>query len=174
MAKVDVNSKKAIQEVEELFALKQKFDGVKKKFEERSKILTTSIKNYMYSKGDVNYLSFKLGTGQKIEVKKVSPAKIIWNPDKLEEKLDKELYNELVEKKYIISDFEGLVKYLKSCGVNPKKFKSFLSVEKTVRTDVMKQMDELGELSMEDVKGCYEVKRSESYLKLGLHEEEED
>ena len=172
MKKSDVNSKKLVKEAEELYTLTQKFEHIKKRFEEKKKILTTSIKNYMYANGDVNVLSFLTSDEKRMEVKKISQKRIIWNPDKMEERMDKELFNEVVEKTYTITDMEGLIHYLKSCGVNPKKFKSFISVEKKVKTDIIKQMDELGEITMEDVKGCYEVRESESYLKFVIQEEE--
>lgn len=167
-----VNSRKMMQEIEELFTLNEKFKHIKKQYEDKKKKLEVSIKNFMYSNGGLDTLSFKTNESEKMVVKKVSPRKIIWDPDKLEEKLDKELCNELIEKIYVVNDMQGLIKYLKSCGVNPKKFKSFLNIEKKVKTDVLQQMDDLGEISLEDVKGCYVVKESESYLKITIQEEE--
>ena len=68
----------------------------------------------------------------------------------------------------------GLVEYLKSYGVDPKKFKSFISAEEKVLSEKLEQLEALGEISKEDLAGCYEVKPRSSYLRISVAEEEED
>lgn len=177
--KKDVNTRKAKEEIIRLYELKGKFSAMKKAFEEESKTLETSIKNFMYTNGNVDSLTLRYQEKDEVSVPtvlkvlKVSPVKIKWLPDKLEKALGKERCSELIEKTYIVEDMEGLIKYLKSCGVNPKKFKSFIRVDKKVNPDVLKQMDELGEISSDEVKGCYETTHVSSYLKIMLKQEEE-
>ena len=177
--KNDVNTRKAKEEIIRLFEMREKFSVIKKTFEEESKALETSIKNFMYANGNVDNITLRYQEKDEVngptvlKVLKVSPVKIKWLPEKLEKALGKERCSELIEKTYIIEDMDGLIKYLKSCGVNPKKFKSFLRIDKKVSPDVLKQMDELGEISSDEVKGCYEATHVSSYLKIMLKQEEE-
>lgn len=177
--KNDVNTRKAKEEIIRLFEMREKFSVMKKTFEEESKALETSIKNFMYANGNVDNITLRYQEKDEVngptvlKVLKVSPVKIKWLPEKLEKALGKERCSELIEKTYIIEDMDGLIKYLKSCGVNPKKFKSFLRIDKKVSPDVLKQMDELGEISSDEVKGCYEATHVSSYLKIMLKQEEE-
>lgn len=177
--KNDVNTRKAKEEIIRLFEMREKFSVIKKTFEEESKALETSIKNFMYANGNVDNITLRYQEKDEVngptvlKVLKVSPVKIKWLPEKLEKALGKERCSELIEKTYIIEDMDGLIKYLKSCGVNPKKFKSFLRIDKKVNPDVLKQMDELGEISSDEVKGCYEATHVSSYLKIMLKQEEE-
>jgi hypothetical protein len=177
--KNDVNTRKAKEEIIRLFEMKEKFSVMKKTFEEESKALETSIKNFMYANGNVDNITLRYQEKDEVngptvlKVLKVSPVKIKWLPEKLEKALGKERCSGLIEKTYIIEDMDGLIKYLKSCGVNPKKFKSFLRIDKKVNPDVLKQMDELGEISSDEVKGCYEATHVSSYLKIMLKQEEE-
>lgn len=177
--KNDVNTRKAKEEIIRLFEMREKFSVMKKTFEEESKALETSIKNFMYANGNVDNITLRYQEKDEvngptvIKVLKVSPVKIKWLPEKLEKALGKERCSGLIDKTYIIEDMDGLIKYLKSCGVNPKKFKSFLRIDKKVNPDVLKQMDELGEISSDEVKGCYEATHVSSYLKIMLKQEEE-
>ena len=177
--KNDVNTRKTKDEIIRLFEIREKFSVMKKTFEEESKALETSIKNFMYANGNVDNITLRYQEKDEVngptvlKVLKVSPVKIKWLPEKLEKALGKERCSGLIEKTYIIEDMDGLIKYLKSCGVNPKKFKSFLRIDKKVNPDVLKQMDELGEISSDEVKGCYEATNVSSYLKIMLKQEEE-
>jgi hypothetical protein len=173
--KIDVNDKKIFEEILELNALENKFKKLKEKYETKKKKLSTSIKNYMFACGE-NEVNFKVEDSVEsliVNVKKVCQQKILWDVDKLEQKIDKELLDEFLIKKYTITDMQGLVKYLKSCGVNPKKFKSFISVEKSVDADALNQLSEIGEIDKSDVKGCYTLNKSSSYLKIKTKKAEE-
>ena len=93
-------------------------------------------------------------------------AKIIFDVEKLEKRLDKELLNEVVEKEYKIKDWDNLVKYLKSCGVSPKKFAKFISVEKKVNQNKINEHSKNGEITTEHIEGCYEVTTNEGYIRI--------
>ena len=56
----NANEKKTIQEVYELYKLENKYKEMKKKYEDKKKILTTSIRNYMFSNG-FNSFQYKKG-----------------------------------------------------------------------------------------------------------------
>lgn len=85
------------------------------------------------------------------------PTKVIFDVDKLEEKLGKRLSSQVVETKAQIEDLKGLTKYLKGCSVDPKVFKSFISVQKTVDKAALEQLEALGEVDKEDLIGTFEV-----------------
>ena len=61
-----------------------------------------------------------------------------------------------------------MIAYLKECNVDPKIFKSFLIVSKTVDTKELDRLDELGKISTEQVKGCYTIKRQKPYFTVGV------
>ena len=90
----------------------------------------------------------------------------MYDTEKLRKKLTKEQRKKAVQKSYSINNMEGLTKYLKSCGVNPKKFKTFIEVEETVDEKAVEQMYETGELSREDLDGCYRVEIGEPYMRI--------
>lgn len=78
----------------------------------------------------------------------------------LKKKLDKELYDQIVDKKYVISDIEGLKKFINQQDT-PFSFidlKPFISVEKSVNKEQLSNLYEKGELSLDDLDGCYSAK----------------
>jgi hypothetical protein len=173
--KNDIDKQKIFCEILELNALEDKFKRIKKQYETKKNKLSVSIKNYMFANGEneINFKAENLADSSIINVKKVTPQKILWDIDKLEQQLDKELCNEIVTKKYNISDMQGLIKYLRSCGVNPKKFKSYLTVEKSINADTLNQLSEVGEIEKEDIEGCYTINKSSSYLRISVKKAEE-
>lgn len=108
-------------------------------------------------------VSFK---GLDISVKRIQKSTVLFDAVKLSKKLSKELSALVIRKKYIINDYKGLVSYLKSCGVNPDKFKSFISTEYSVDNDSLNQLSDLGKIDKNDLFGCYEVKMQKPYFKV--------
>ena len=82
----------------------------------------------------------------------------------------------VIDKSYTITDINRLIIYLKSCGVDPKVFKSFINVTKTVDEKKLDKLAELGVIRKEQLEGCYTLKRKKPYftvkMKLGKHDEE--
>lgn len=103
-----------------------------------------------------------LGEGA-LKVTKVQRTSVDFEADKLEKVLPKEIAKKAIVKKYEIIDIQGLTSYLKKCNVDPKIFKEFLSVTKTVDTKELDKLEELGQISIEQIKGCYTVKKSSPY-----------
>ena len=60
----------------------------------------------------------------------------------------------------------GLITYLQECGVDPKIFKSFISVEESVDVKELERLEELGKISKEQLKGCYSVKCQKPYYQV--------
>lgn len=102
--------------------------------------------------------------GEDLVVNKVQKTSIDFDVDKLESRLDKKLSKEVIEKKYTITDFDRLVIYLRSCGVDPKVFKSFLSVTKTADTKKLDKLADLGYINKDDLADCYEVTCDKPYF----------
>jgi hypothetical protein len=155
-----------------IFALDEinaKFSALKKKYEVKKAEYEKEIKNFMFVNGidglkfDNNELNGKVN----YDVKFIKQKKVIFDADKLEQVIDdKELLNEIIIKNYTITDMEGLIKYLKSCGVNPKIFKQYIKVDKSVDTATMDRLFDIGEIKMKDVKGTYTVKENAGYIKI--------
>lgn len=170
--KSDTNDKKAFSDIIELYKLEEQYKQIKKNYEDKKKSLSVMIRNYMYSK-DYSQLDFKSKEYGNVHVTNVIRKSIIWDVEKLKKKLDNDLVKQIVEKKYIVTDMKGLVQYLKSCGVNPKKFKSYIYVEEKVNQQKMNELSEIGEIDAEDIKGCYELKEAEGYLRINVKEHED-
>lgn len=110
--------------------------------------------------------SFEDTDGSIITVSRVAPTSIKWLPDKLRKRVTKPVWNKIVKKKYEIVDIAGLVRYLKTCGVDPLVFKGYIEVTETVDPDAIKQLGDLGELTPHNIAGCYIVECSKAYYKL--------
>lgn len=114
--------------------------------------------------------------GNELVVNKVQKTSVIFDIDALENNLSKEMYKEVIDKSYTITDIDGLIVYLKSCGVDPKVFKSFINVTKKVDEKKLDKLADLGLISKEQLKECYTLKRQKPYftvkMKRGKHDEE--
>ena len=164
--KMNKNQADVLNEIYELKELEEKYKRIKSQYEAKKLKLSDSIKAYM-SKVKCENLRYKGGIAKRgIKATKVCPKKIIWDVDKLEKKLDRKLFKEITKKKYQINDMENLVKYLKSCGVDSNKFKTFINVEKVVDQKKIDNLSKIGEIELDDLDGCYEVKELSSYLKI--------
>lgn len=102
--------------------------------------------------------------GEDLVVNKVQKTSINFDVDKLENRLGKKFSKEIIEKQYTITDFNRLVIYLRSCGVDHKVFKSFLSVTKTVDTKKLDKLADFGYINKDDLADCYEVTRNKPYF----------
>lgn len=166
------------RDVMELSHIKKEFDETRKRYEARRKALITSIKNYMYcNKGCNDSFMFRIkgedGEKQLMKVSKVVPTSIVWEPDKIEEVISKDEAKQVINKTYVINDMDGLITYLKSCGVSPKRFKGFIDVQKSVDTEALEQLSALGKVSEQDLSGCYTLNTKNSYIRLSIVEGEE-
>ena len=151
---------------------KKKFD---KYYEDVRKKEQLCISNWMFSnlKNGENNFTIKLDNGMDfysnpvtVTVTKVRRKKITWNIEELKKKLSKEKFMTVVSKEYTVIDMPGLVKYLKSCGVDPKKFKKFINVSETLDETKLDTMYETGKLKQEEIRGCYTVGVSEPYFRI--------
>lgn len=151
---------------------KKQFD---KYYEEVRKKEQLSISNFMFTNLPKGQNSFEIeldeGVGYytshvKLNVTRIRTKKVTWLLDKLKQKLGKETYNDVVDKTYTVNDMQGLVRYLKGCGVDPKKFKKFIDVDETLNETKLNTYYETGALKKSDIEGCYDVKMGEPFIRL--------
>ena len=102
--------------------------------------------------------------GNELVVNKVQKTSIVFDIDALENNLSKEMCKDVIDKSYTITDINRLIIYLKSCGVNPKVFKSFLNVTKTVDSKKLDKLADLGLISEKQLEGCYTIKKNNPYF----------
>lgn len=114
--------------------------------------------------------------GNELVVNRVQKTSVIFDIDALENNLSKEMSKDVIDKSYTITDINRLIIYLKSCGVDPKVFKSFINVTKTVDEKKLDKLADLGLIRKEQLEGCYTLKRQKPYfvvkMKRGKHDEE--
>lgn len=161
--------------VRRLYEAKQDYNKAAEYLSKVKKKEQVIISNYMFQflgKG-VDSFVITLDEGQTyydnhttLRVKKVRRKSINWFVDKLKEKLTKEQCKKVIDKTYTVNDMESLVKYLKTCGVDPKKFKKYIDVNETVNAGNLDQLYSIGEVSKKDIDGCYEVNIGEPYIML--------
>ena len=162
--------KESVQKLYKAQQDKKKFD---KYYEDVRKKEQLCISNWMFSnlKNGENSFTVKLDNGMDfysnpvtVTVTKVRRKKITWDLEALRKKLSKEKFTTVVNKEYTVVDMPGLVKYLKTCGVDAKKFKKFINVSETLDETKLDTMYETGKLKQEEIRGCYTVGMSEPYF----------
>lgn len=155
--------------IEHLYELNVQFKEQERIYKTNKELVTNVIRRY-FEENKIN--SFRVKRVGKLLVsnlvcKLVKNTKVIFDIGKLEKRLGKDS-NAFIDKEYTINDMQGLVRLLKEYGVNPKKFKKFIDVDKKVNQEKLNQLSDLGALNEEDLDGCYEVKELSSYLRVGL------
>lgn len=164
--------KESVQKLYKAQQDKKKFD---KYYEDVRKKEQLCISNWMFSnlKNGENSFTVKLDNGMDfysnpvtVTVTKVRRKKITWDLEALRKKLSKEKFTTVVNKEYTVVDMPGLVKYLKTCGVDAKKFKKFINVSETLDETKLDTMYETGKLKQEEIRGCYTVGVSEPHFRI--------
>ena len=164
--------KDSVRRLYELGQEKKMFDEYYNEVRKKEQLM---VSNFMFSNlpKDENSFEITLDEGisfytkpTKVIVTRVRTKKVFWFAEKLKEKLDKKTYNEIVDKTYTINDMEGLVKYLKSCGVDAKKFKKFIEVSEEVDETKLNNLYDRGEIKKKQIEDCYEVKLGEPYIRI--------
>lgn len=98
-----------------------------------------------------------------VHVTRVQRVDVSYNARKLEAALGKDERKAVVKKRYVIEDFDGLVWYLKGCGVDPSIFKEFLSIERTVDEKELDRLWALGKIDEGQIVGTYTTKEHSPY-----------
>lgn len=134
--------------------------------EEQSKILKYMLENNLDSFEITKKNKTLLGNTIIVKFTKIVNKKVIWNLNKLKQKIDKRTFEKIVSKTYIIKDYKGLIKYLKTCNVNPEIFKTFIEVSEQLNVKEVDKMYETGKLKIEQVHSCFNVSEGKPYIKI--------
>lgn len=151
--------------IKDAFAIKQKIDSFSAMYSEK----IAEIKEY-FDANNIRSMVAESETENDIELEAKKSERIIieYFPEKLKERLDKEIYNEVVIKRYNVNDMPGLIKLLKKHGVNPNDFKTFISTTEVVDKDAIQRLYESGDIGKNDLKGCFSAKVVKS-IKIQPH-----
>ena len=140
---------------------KKAFDQLKKSFEEEMELV--------FVKSKTDSVSFSVGSDYKNElfvVKKRCRTYIKWNFQKLAKNLGNKLFKQVVNKKYIVNDMLGLIKYLKSCNVDPNIFKKYIDVEYSLNEAELDNLESLGKVKAEQLEGCFNLSFSKPWYSV--------
>lgn len=153
--------------VRAFFYLQNELKEKQKQFDETKKEFYEKMEKF-FEENDVEkstvFTSKSLKDEDDLTVTRTQKSSITFYPEKVKKALGKELSKQVIESRYEIIDFDGLVSYLKECGVDPKIFKTFLNVEKKVNEKELDKLDELGKIDIKQLKGCYTVKNQKPYF----------
>lgn len=153
------------------YLMKQRKKIIDEEYKESSKEVSAKLTSLMNSLGITEYefeadsqsnLMFQKRQ-EVLSCKKVTQKSVIYNARAIYDRAGKAARKVLIDKKYTVNDMDGLIELLKAHGVNPKEFKKFINVEMSVNERRLEQLYQTGAISMEDLKGCYEVKTKSSY-----------
>lgn len=166
------SAKRAYNAAWEFFHQKQSFEKRKKLFEERKNAFYDAMDSFFT---EVGGKSAKLGDpsidGKLFTVKRIENTSIVWDAEKLEKRVDRVIARKIINKRYHVQDMPGLICYLKSCGVDPKIFKQFIQVEKTVDEKAVDSLGDIGVLEVRQIAGCYTVKTQRPYYTVAVKED---
>lgn len=154
---------------QKLKSVQKKFECARREFEEEMECLFRSE--------NVKHMQFKsdeLDSSGTLSVKMVERTSIEWDAKKLEKRVPREVAKKVIRKQYYITDMNGLVRYLKSCGVDPNIFKMYLRIEKSVDQNEVDRLGELGQISVHAISGCYIVKCQKPYFTLSVKKGNDD
>ena len=169
--KSKLNSDECKQSIMNFFQKQKRFKQIQTRFCEIKADFYNDMEDYFkYNNidGKLTIECNELADAQSFVVTRIQSSRVEFNPDKLEKALGKELSRDVIQKHYEIVDMNGLVTYLKECGIDPKVFKSFVSARKTVNTKELDKLEELGKITAEQIKGCYTVKSQSPYFTVNI------
>ena len=169
--KSKLNSDECKQSIMNFFQKQKRFKQIQTRFCEIKADFYNDMEDYFKCNnidGKLTIECNELADAQSFVVTRIQSSRVEFNPDKLEKALGKELSRDVIQKHYEIVDMNGLVTYLKECGIDPKVFKSFVSARKTVNTKELDKLEELGKITAEQIKGCYTVKSQSPYFTVNI------
>lgn len=169
--KSKLNSEECKQSIINFFQKKKKFEQIQSQFSEIKADFYNDMEDYFKSNninGKLTITNGELNDAESFVVTRIQSSKVEFNPDKLERVLGKELSRDVIQKHYEIADMVGLISYLQGYGINPKVFKSFISICKSVNTKELDRLESLGKITAEQIKGCYTVKSQNPYFTVNI------
>ena len=161
--------------IRRLYEAKKQYKEAEEYYNQVKKKENIIISNYIFSEFPDGQNSFEILMDEgkdfytdkrKLRITRQRNSKIVWFVDELKKCLSKKLFKEITDCTYTVVDMDGLIEYLKTCGVKPEIFKKYIEVSRTVNSDVLNQKYEIGEISKKDVEGCYTVEYGEPFIKM--------
>ena len=158
---------KVSEAVKTFYEKKKKFDSISKAFDKMKADFYKTMETAGVDSFELEMHSEDDTQPKVISVKRIQNKSVVFDDEKLAKKLlSLNAGLDAITKTYVITDYAGLVTYLKECGVDPKVFRRFVETRYSVDKDNIKQMYELGQLSLESLEGCFEVKLQKPYYKI--------
>lgn len=155
-----------VQSVLKFFEKQKKFKQVQTQFNELKAQFNSDMEDYFECEG-ISKMDIDEFIDGNLVVNRIQKSSVEFDADKLEKALGK-FAKDVIIKRHEIIDMIGLIAYLKECGVDPKIFKSFLNVSKSVDTKELDRLEELGKITVEQIQGCYTIKPQNPYFTVGV------
>lgn len=125
------------------------------------------IQSY-FDEADIKELELKMentSTSSTLVAKKVERVTIVYNMDVLKANLSKDIYNEIANKQYSITNITKLTGLLKQAGISAKDFKECINVNVSINKEAIKQLYAVGDISKANMKGAYKATLSK-YIQI--------
>lgn len=157
-----------IEKIDDFYAKQEKFKRIEKQFNEMKSVLNEELEDYFQNTDTMtgeSFLNSEFKTDKCI-AKRIQRTSILFDADKLEKalkRIDEDIAKSVIIKKCEIYDVEGFIAYLKELGADPKIFKSFLTIQKSVDKQELDRLSELGKITVDKISGCYTINRSNPY-----------
>lgn len=153
------------QSVLKYFQKKKEFELATSQFEESKEQFYSDMEGYFNDEG---ITSKEFDVSDELDcvsllVTRAQTSKVTFNVNKLKKALG-DVSADVINKRYEIADIRGLIAYLKECGVDPKVFKSFLTISESVNEKELDRLFDVGKITKEQVTGCYTVKLNKPYF----------
>lgn len=145
-----MSDQKQLQEqVKRVYSLGKRLEALKAEYDSER----AALQDY-FDKKALKRVEVVTGTSV-ITASKIERITINYIAEKLKERLDREKYNEIVQKRCIVNNYEGLKELLRKHGVRFKEFSEHVQVFDEVKKDTVKELYEVGDITNEELKGCY-------------------
>lgn len=112
--------------------------------------------------------------GGEYTVTRCCKRNVVFDVAKLRHKLSKKKFKAVSKTTWSCFDIDGLAKYVKSLGGEFDVFKSFFNVTTEVDESEVNRLSEIGEVTAEDIEGCYSVNEGKPWYKVSFKAAEDD
>lgn len=169
-----LSEQEAQAKIKKYFEMKKRKAKIDSEFNAAKKSFYDMANGFVDDYGDSNSYRFMDESDSSWKLTRSVPVKVEFDIDALQKKLGKKLSSQVVNTTATIEDIQGLVSYLKQFGVDPKVFKSFITVHKEVDKAALDQLEALGQIDKEDLVGTFEAKVGKPSFRVTMYEREED
>lgn len=173
-ARVSKEQKQRVAKLlQELYSAKEKFDAANAEYKGAKEQLSPTILRYMQTTENKAVRTNSSGGDGFIRAVSCQNTKVIYSVERMEQKLDNGILNDILDKTITISDWDKFAKVLRNYGVPLVDVRSLLEVDKQVNERRLEQAIDLGVVTWEDLTGCYKIQNtSDPYLRLTFIEPE--